>query len=123
MRLFQVTSNQPACPQGVRMLWLSPAAAGHLILPADARQPLNAAQGGAHHAGIDDLNNTWGYCKASPCCLQVVRMLRLSPAETAHQEAFRQLHPEAAAAGFDRIFRSPTLWEDLVKSMLLCNCG
>ena len=42
-RLIQVASIQPAPLQIVRMLWLSPAAAGHLKSPANARQSLNAA--------------------------------------------------------------------------------
>ncbi|GJP32282.1 hypothetical protein CLOM_g16868 [Closterium sp. NIES-68] len=54
---------------------------------------------------------------------QVRRMLRLSPACLASLRAFHRLHPAAAAAGFGRLFRSPALFEDLVKAQLLCNCG
>ncbi|GLJ12147.1 hypothetical protein SUGI_0185440 [Cryptomeria japonica] len=54
---------------------------------------------------------------------QVVRMLRLSEMQESEVRGFHALHPEAKAKGFGRIFRSPTLFEDMVKSMLLCNCG
>ncbi|CAI7799643.1 unnamed protein product, partial [Closterium sp. NIES-54] len=52
---------------------------------------------------------------------QVQRMLRLSPACQAAVQAFHRRHPAAAAAGFGRLFRSPSLFEDLVKAQLLCN--
>lgn len=34
---------------------------------------------------------------------------------------FHRLHPEAAARGFGRLFRSPTLWEDMIKTITNCN--
>ncbi|CAI5527177.1 unnamed protein product [Closterium sp. Naga37s-1] len=60
---------------------------------------------------------------SSPLQAQVQRMLRLSPACQAAVQAFHRRHPAAAAAGFGRLFRSPSLFEDLVKAQLLCNCG
>ncbi|CAI5487804.1 unnamed protein product [Closterium sp. Naga37s-1] len=57
-----------------------------------------------------------------PLQAQVQRMLRLSPACQAAVQAFHRRHPAAAAAGFGRLFRSPSLVEDLVKAQLLCNC-
>lgn len=48
---------------------------------------------------------------------QIGRMLRLD-------EDFRQwhrLHPAARRAKFDRLFRSPTLFEDIVKTITGCN--
>ncbi|GAQ89794.1 hypothetical protein KFL_005630070 [Klebsormidium nitens] len=54
---------------------------------------------------------------------QVRRMLRLLPEDSAAVAAFQNMHPGAKAAGFGRLFRSPTLWEDMVKTQLLCNCG
>ncbi|KAH9321557.1 hypothetical protein KI387_016196, partial [Taxus chinensis] len=54
---------------------------------------------------------------------QVVRMLRLSEMEESAVRGFHALHPQAKAKGFGRLFRSPTLFEDMVKSILLCNCG
>eukprot|EP00035_Acanthoeca_spectabilis_P020238 m.431818 g.431818 ORF g.431818 m.431818 type:complete len:434 (+) comp17351_c0_seq1:1144-2445(+) len=48
---------------------------------------------------------------------QVRRILRVgwSPNE------FWGLHPEAKTRGFGRTFRSPTLWEDMVKTLTNCN--
>jgi hypothetical protein len=54
---------------------------------------------------------------------QVGRMLRLSETEESAISRFHELHPEAKAKGFGRLFRSPTLFEDMVKGILLCNCG
>jgi len=34
---------------------------------------------------------------------------------------WRQLHPKAAKRGFERLFRSPTFWEDAVKTITGCN--
>ena len=48
---------------------------------------------------------------------QVSRMLRLGEDFT----AWRALHPEAKRRGFDRMFRSPTLFEDVVKTITSCN--
>ncbi|KAK9095739.1 hypothetical protein Sjap_021236 [Stephania japonica] len=53
---------------------------------------------------------------------QVERMLRLSDAEERNLKEFHRIHPEAKARGFARVFRSPTLFEDMVKCILLCNC-
>lgn len=36
-------------------------------------------------------------------------------------EAFWEMHPEARERGYGRTFRSPTLWEDLVKTLTNCN--
>ena len=44
---------------------------------------------------------------------QVVRMLRLDE----DYRAWRRLHPAARRARFDRLFRSPTLFEDIVKTI------
>ncbi|KAI8544575.1 hypothetical protein RHMOL_Rhmol08G0307800 [Rhododendron molle] len=53
---------------------------------------------------------------------QVRRMLRLSEAEEARVKEFQKMHGEAKERGFGRVFRSPTLFEDMVKCILLCNC-
>lgn len=50
------------------------------------------------------------------------RMLRLSEAEEASVKEFHKMHEEAKERGFGRVIRSPTLFEDMVKCMLLCNC-
>ena len=50
-------------------------------------------------------------------------MLRLSHQEQQHAQDFQQLHLDARREAFGRLFRSPTVWEDLLKSILLCNCG
>ena len=48
---------------------------------------------------------------------QIHRILRLdwSP------DSFWDKHPEAKARGFGRTYRSPTLWEDMVKTLTNCN--
>ena len=50
-------------------------------------------------------------------------MLALEAADEATVTAFQGLHAKAAAEGFGYLLRSPSLWEDLVKSITLCNCG
>ncbi|XP_065634813.1 uncharacterized protein LOC112013320 isoform X2 [Quercus suber] len=53
---------------------------------------------------------------------QVGRMLRISEGDERNVREFQSMHPEAKKKGFGRLFRSPTLFEDAVKSILLCNC-
>ncbi|KAL3159278.1 hypothetical protein ABBQ32_011240 [Trebouxia sp. C0010 RCD-2024] len=50
-------------------------------------------------------------------------MLRLDSSEQQKVLEFQKMHTTARAEGFGRLFRSPTVWEDLIKSVLLCNCG
>lgn len=52
---------------------------------------------------------------------QVGRMLRLSDKDECDMTEFQQVHEDAKKSGFGRIFRSPSLFEDMVKSILLCN--
>ncbi|XP_038713718.1 uncharacterized protein LOC120007520 [Tripterygium wilfordii] len=49
-------------------------------------------------------------------------MLRISEKDEKDVREFQTLHVEAKDKGFGRIFRSPSLFEDAVKSILLCNC-
>ncbi|CAA0819569.1 Unknown protein [Striga hermonthica] len=53
---------------------------------------------------------------------QVRRMLRLSEEENRRIVEFHKVHQEAKERGFGRMFRSPTLFEDIIKCILLCNC-
>ncbi|KAF0907345.1 hypothetical protein E2562_015844 [Oryza meyeriana var. granulata] len=53
---------------------------------------------------------------------QVRRMLRLEEEDGRAVAEFQAMHAVAREAGFGRIFRSPTLFEDMVKCILLCNC-
>ncbi|KAG5625830.1 hypothetical protein H5410_011048 [Solanum commersonii] len=53
---------------------------------------------------------------------QVRRMVRLSVEENKRVKQFQEICGEAKERGFGRVFRSPTLFEDMVKCMLLCNC-
>ncbi|XP_072983106.1 uncharacterized protein [Typha latifolia] len=53
---------------------------------------------------------------------QVRRMLRISDENDRVIGEFHNLHEAAKESGFGRIFRSPTLFEDMVKCILLCNC-
>ncbi|MEO1236589.1 MAG: endonuclease III domain-containing protein [Planctomycetota bacterium] len=48
---------------------------------------------------------------------QVARMLRFDE----DYDDWRRLHPEAKRRRFDRMFRSPTLFEDMVKTITSCN--
>ncbi|KAJ4837519.1 hypothetical protein Tsubulata_048375 [Turnera subulata] len=52
---------------------------------------------------------------------QVRRMLRISERDEREVHQFQEKHPEAKKSGFGRLFRSPSLFEDAVKSILLCN--
>ncbi|KAG6585875.1 hypothetical protein SDJN02_17466, partial [Cucurbita argyrosperma subsp. argyrosperma] len=52
---------------------------------------------------------------------QVARMLRLTEKDEDEIRRFQNLHPTAKQIGFGRIFRSPSLFEDVVKSILMCN--
>ncbi|TKY72321.1 DNA-3-methyladenine glycosylase [Spatholobus suberectus] len=50
-------------------------------------------------------------------------MLRLSEAEEKAVREFRSVHVDHRDRSFGgRVFRSPTLFEDMVKCVLLCNC-
>ncbi|XP_017696252.2 uncharacterized protein LOC103697865 [Phoenix dactylifera] len=53
---------------------------------------------------------------------QVRRMLRISDENDRVMREFHELHAGAKERGFGRVFRSPTLFEDMVKCILLCNC-
>jgi len=48
---------------------------------------------------------------------QIDRMLHLDTS----LEQFHKLHPEAKERGFGRLYRSPTLFEDMVKTITNCN--
>ncbi|KAG2262337.1 hypothetical protein Bca52824_069416 [Brassica carinata] len=48
-------------------------------------------------------------------------MLRISAEDDRDVAQFQQLHEDAKKNGFGRIFRSTFLFEDMVKSILLCN--
>ncbi|CBI35315.3 unnamed protein product, partial [Vitis vinifera] len=52
---------------------------------------------------------------------QVARMLRISDRDERDVKQFHQIQPEAKNKCFGRIFRSPSIFEDMVKSILLCN--
>lgn len=51
---------------------------------------------------------------------QLTRMLRLDEGHTQLQE-FHRLDPRFAASGRGRLFRSPTLYEDVIKTVTSCN--
>ncbi|KAF2924272.1 uncharacterized protein [Oryza sativa Japonica Group] len=53
---------------------------------------------------------------------QVRRMLRLDEEDGRAVAEFQAMHAVAREVGFGRIFRSPTLFEDMIKCILLCNC-
>ncbi|GAV81421.1 hypothetical protein CFOL_v3_24876, partial [Cephalotus follicularis] len=53
---------------------------------------------------------------------QVARMLRISERDERSLRDFHGVHAAAKERGFGRIFRSPSLFEDTIKSILLCNC-
>ncbi|KAG6411765.1 hypothetical protein SASPL_129852 [Salvia splendens] len=47
-------------------------------------------------------------------------MLRISSEDDRAVHEFHDVNPRAKETGFGRIFRSPTLFEDIVKTILLC---
>ena len=49
--------------------------------------------------------------------VQIDRMLRLNTS----LEGFHKVYPEAGERGFGRLYRSPTLFEDMVKTITNCN--
>lgn len=53
---------------------------------------------------------------------QVIRMLRLTERDETNVREFQRICPEAKARNFGRLFRSPTLFEDAIKCVLLINC-
>ncbi|GAB4831654.1 hypothetical protein Ancab_005666 [Ancistrocladus abbreviatus] len=53
---------------------------------------------------------------------QVARILRISDKDEQDVREFQMLNPKAKVKAFGRLFRSPTLFEDAVKSILFCNC-
>ncbi|KAL5570626.1 hypothetical protein UlMin_027201 [Ulmus minor] len=53
---------------------------------------------------------------------QVRRMLRITERDERDVREFHKVCPQAKEKGFGRVFRSPSLFEDAVKSILLCNC-
>ncbi|XP_039135652.1 uncharacterized protein LOC120273073 isoform X2 [Dioscorea cayenensis subsp. rotundata] len=55
-------------------------------------------------------------------CLLVRRMLRISEENDRVVREFQEMHGASKERGFGRVFRSPTLFEDMVKCILLCNC-
>ncbi|KAM7473089.1 hypothetical protein LguiB_020332 [Lonicera macranthoides] len=54
---------------------------------------------------------------------QVRRMLRISSKDENDVIEFQKVYPEAKTRGFGRLFRSPTLFEDTIKSLLIRACG
>ncbi|PPD78615.1 hypothetical protein GOBAR_DD24455 [Gossypium barbadense] len=54
---------------------------------------------------------------------QVGRMLRISKKDERDVTEFQEMHSSARENGLGRIFRSPSFFEDAVKSILLCNCS
>lgn len=94
---------------------------------AELRRPLRDSTGGVVQVRIrqsPDRRSVRVHCDRTtdradhaPLRSQVRRMLRLG-------ETFRdwtRLHRPAARARFGRLFRSPTLFEDIVKTMTCCN--
>lgn len=53
---------------------------------------------------------------------QLTRMLRLDET-SAHARAFHAVDPRWKRSGRSRLFRSPTLFEDIVKTVTSCNVG
>lgn len=49
-------------------------------------------------------------------------MLRLSEEDDRNVKEFQEIYGEAKEKEFGRVFRSPALFEDMVKCILLCNC-
>lgn len=62
---------------------------------------------------------TFGEAEEAEIIGQIRRMCRLDVSNPVEQ--FWRLHPEAKARAFGYLFRSPTVWEDMVKTMTICN--
>lgn len=91
---------------------------------ATLSRPLHDARGGLIHMHIRQGKRLTIRCEraigrddAAAVRSQVARMLRLNEDFT----AFHKLHPAARKANFGCLFRSPTLFEDIVKTFTTCN--
>ncbi|KAL3538425.1 hypothetical protein ACH5RR_001791 [Cinchona calisaya] len=82
--------------------------------PCHSYQPLLQLQ----VLGIDSLSSQQQHSLLN----QVRRMLRLSEEDNRNVRDFQEIHREAKEKDFGRVFRSPTLFEDMIKCILLCNC-
>ncbi|XP_042513966.1 uncharacterized protein LOC122088711 [Macadamia integrifolia] len=54
---------------------------------------------------------------------QIARMLKISKKDERKMQKFHEIHSKAKKKRFGRLFRSPTLFEDMVKTILLCTGG
>ncbi|KAK6229004.1 hypothetical protein QQP08_021435 [Theobroma cacao] len=72
---------------------------------------------------VNGLQNSISSADKAVIMEQVARMLRISSKDERDVREFQTLHGSAKDRGFGRIFRSPSFFEDAVKSILLCNCG
>ncbi|CAE7479473.1 GSTU19 [Symbiodinium natans] len=95
-------------------------------------RPLQLARGGAARAALRQISarvlevsmsKKLSSADVGVLQQQVVRMLRLGHADKAAADAFTRSSPDLAKAPVGRLFRSPTVFEDLVKTFTLCNCG
>jgi 3-methyladenine DNA glycosylase/8-oxoguanine DNA glycosylase len=83
--------------------------AAHLFFPHRPGAPLRAAFDRALSAP-----------ERREAKLQIARMLRLDE-DAAHAAAFHALDPRWKPSGRARLFRSPTLFEDVIKTVTSCN--
>lgn len=89
----------------------------------DLKQQVWGALFHAHATATMQLPSAGGQSHGVLWHWQVVRMLRLAEPDLEAIDAFRAMHAEARAEGFGHMLRSPTVWEDMVKCITLCNCG
>lgn len=54
---------------------------------------------------------------------QIRRMLRMREDDERAIELFGRVCPDLLKQGLGRVFRSPSVWEDVVKQVTLCNAG
>ncbi|CAL8467324.1 g6861 [Coccomyxa elongata] len=97
-----------------------------LRLPDDTAVPVRitqAASGAAAELSVAVEAATLSASDQEHICSQVVRMLSLAPGDVQVVSELQAMHPEAKADNFGHMFRSPSMWEDMVKSITLCNCG
>ncbi|KAK7816097.1 hypothetical protein CFP56_000741 [Quercus suber] len=54
--------------------------------------------------------------------LETRKLYLISEGDESYVREFQNMHLEPKKKGFGRLFHSPTLFEDAIKSILLCNC-
>ncbi|MBK7404820.1 MAG: hypothetical protein IPJ41_09355 [Phycisphaerales bacterium] len=100
----KVMLTQPSAPRPAHLR-----GAQHLFFPHKPGAPLAAA-----------FDRALSRPEQAEARVQIGRMLRLDE-DASHSAAFHALDPRWKASGRSRLFRSPTLFEDVIKTVTSCN--